>query len=193
MALRPHAGDPQRPLRRPVHVRPREYSPRSRRLLGWRPAVVGARLSARRAEPDADHERGQLLDARTDDINVLTLDDPELFKYPIAYIIEVGWWTLTDAGAAALRAYMQKGGFLIVDDFKMHGWRGDDDRRLGAVRANMNRVLPGVKFFDMDDVASDLPLVLRDQHARQFPAGLQRRHGRCSAASTRTTTRRSGC
>ena len=35
----------------------------------------------------------------------LTLDDPELFKYPIAYIIEVGWWTLTDTrgrGAARL-------------------------------------------------------------------------------------------
>ena len=35
--------------------------------------------------------------ARTDEVNVLTLDDPELFKYPIAYIIEVGWWTLSDA------------------------------------------------------------------------------------------------
>src|ERR1700719_4585928 len=41
--------------------------------------------------------------ARTDTINVISLEDPELFKYPLAYIIEVGWWTLTDAGAAALR------------------------------------------------------------------------------------------
>src|SRR5258708_11274475 len=62
--------------------------------------------------------------ARTDTINVLSLEDPELFKYPLAYIIEVGWWTLTDAGAAALRAYIDKGGFVIVDDFKMLGWRG---------------------------------------------------------------------
>src|SRR4051794_32544745 len=36
------------------------------------------------------------LNAHVDDINVLTLDDPELFRYPLAYIIEVGWWTLTD-------------------------------------------------------------------------------------------------
>jgi len=46
--------------------------------------------------------------ARTDTINVLSLEDPELFKYPLAYIIEVGWWTLTDAGAAALRTYIEK-------------------------------------------------------------------------------------
>ena len=43
----------------------------------------------------------------TDDANVLTLDDPDLFKYPIAYIIEVGWWTLSDREAAALRTYIQ--------------------------------------------------------------------------------------
>src|SRR6185503_13420735 len=54
------------------------------------------------------------LDAHIDDVNVLTLDDPNLFRYPIAYIIEVGWWTLTDPEAAGLRAYLQKGGFLIV-------------------------------------------------------------------------------
>src|SRR5881396_470520 len=41
--------------------------------------------------------------ARTNEVNVLTLEDPELFKYPVAYIIEVGWWTLSDAGATALR------------------------------------------------------------------------------------------
>ena len=43
-----------------------------------------------------------LLDANVDTANVVTLDDPELFTYPIAYIIEVGWWTLTDLEAAGL-------------------------------------------------------------------------------------------
>src|SRR5437867_8520897 len=33
-----------------------------------------------------------LLGAHDNDINTVTLDDPELFRYPIAYIIEVGWW-----------------------------------------------------------------------------------------------------
>ena len=85
-----------------------------------------------------------------EDINVITLDDPELFKYPVAYIIEVGWWTLTDVEAAALRAYIQKGGFVIVDDFKVLGWRGIDSGGWEPFAQNMNRVLPGVRFFDMD-------------------------------------------
>jgi hypothetical protein len=88
--------------------------------------------------------------ARTDDVNVRTLEDPELFKYPVAYIIEVGWWTLTDAGAAALRAYIQKGGFVIVDDFKVLGWRGVPTGGWEPFEQNMNRVFPGVQFFDMD-------------------------------------------
>ena len=88
--------------------------------------------------------------ARTDDVNVLTLEDPELFKYPVAYIIEVGWWTLNEREAAALRAYLQKGGFLIVDDFKTLGWRGNGTGGWDPFEANMNRVFPGVRFFDMD-------------------------------------------
>jgi hypothetical protein len=90
------------------------------------------------------------LDPHLDEINVLTLDDPELFRYPIAYIIEVGWWTLTDSEAAALRAYIDKGGFVIVDDFKVLGWRGMDSGGWEPFAANMNRVFPGVRFFDMD-------------------------------------------
>ena len=88
--------------------------------------------------------------ARTDTINVLSLENPELFKYPLAYIIEVGWWTLTDAGAAALRAYIEKGGFVIVDDFKKLGWRDTTTGGWEPFERNMNRVFPGVKFVDMD-------------------------------------------
>ena len=90
------------------------------------------------------------LGPRLDDINVLSLDDPELGRYPIAYIIEVGWWTLTDREAAALRAYIQKGGFVIVDDFKVLGWRGIDSGGWDPFEANMKRVLPDVRFVDMD-------------------------------------------
>ena len=88
--------------------------------------------------------------ARSDIVNVLTLEDPELFKYPLAYMIEVGWWTLSDAGATALRAYIQKGGFVIVDDFKVLGWRGVATGGWEPFEQNMNRVFPGVKFYDME-------------------------------------------
>jgi hypothetical protein len=90
-----------------------------------------------------------LLDVHADDMNVVTLDDPELFKYPIAYIIEVGWWTLTEIEVAALRAYLQKGGFLIVDDFKVEGWRGLPGGGWQPFEDNVRRVLPGVRFFEM--------------------------------------------
>ena len=82
-----------------------------------------------------------------EEINTLALDDPELFKYPVAYIIEVSWWTLDDVEAKALRLYLQKGGFLIVDDFKRPGDFGSPG--WGPFEANMKRVLPDVVFFDM--------------------------------------------
>jgi hypothetical protein len=84
-----------------------------------------------------------------DEVNTVALDDPELSKYPIAYIIEVGWWTVTDREAAALRAYLLKGGFLFVDDFKMIGWRGLDSGGWEPFAQNMKRVLPEAKFLDM--------------------------------------------
>ena len=90
---------------------------------------------------------------RTEEINSLRLDDPELFKYPVAYIIEVGWWEMTDSEATSLRAYLQKGGFLIVDDFKVAGFSGGFAGMGGggwdAFEQNIKRALPDVRFFDM--------------------------------------------
>jgi hypothetical protein len=85
-----------------------------------------------------------------DNINVLAFDDPQLCKYPVAYIIEPGWWAMTEGEGAALRAYMQKGGFVIVDDFKMLGWRGLTTGGWEPFEANMRRVLPDVRFIEMD-------------------------------------------
>ena len=66
---------------------------------------------------------------------VLDADDPELFRYPLAYIVEVGYWHPTDAEVEALRTWLLKGGFLIVDDF-----RGDYE--LDNLQAQLRRVLP---------------------------------------------------
>jgi hypothetical protein len=52
-----------------------------------------------------------LLDAHGDEANVLTLDDLQPFRYPIAYIIKVGWWAPTPQEASALQAYLEKGVF----------------------------------------------------------------------------------
>jgi hypothetical protein len=96
-----------------------------------------------------------------DEINSVRADDPELFHYPIAYVIEVDWWDMTDREAANLRLYLQKGGLLIVDDFKVRGGffgrfggRDADNTEEGggleAFEANMRRVFPEGRFIDMD-------------------------------------------
>ena len=54
--------------------------------------------------------------------NVFALGDPELFKYPVAYMSEPGFWAPTDDEAAALRTYLEKGGFIIFDDFFGAHW-----------------------------------------------------------------------
>jgi hypothetical protein len=94
------------------------------------------------------------LNPHVDEVNVLTLDDPELFKYPVAYVIEVDWWAMTDSEAARLRTYLQKGGFLIVDDFKPRRFRGGFGSDFGSgwpvFEAQMKRVLPEGRFVDLD-------------------------------------------
>ena len=37
--------------------------------------------------------------------NVFALDDPELCRFPVAYMTEVGFWTMTDAEAAGFREF----------------------------------------------------------------------------------------
>jgi hypothetical protein len=74
---------------------------------------------------------------RTEASNVLTLDDPELFKYPVAYLCEPGFWLPSDAEADGLRKYLTKGGFLIVDDFVGNQWFNFEEQ--------MRRVLPDAR------------------------------------------------
>lgn len=75
------------------------------------------------------------MDIRTDADLVLSLDDPALFNYPIALMWEPGFWNLTDREAASFRAYLQKGGFAIFEDF-------DGPEQWSVFEAQMRRVLP---------------------------------------------------
>lgn len=74
--------------------------------------------------------------------NIHTLDDPELLKYPVAYLSEPGYWIPSDSEAVGLRTYLAKGGFLIVDDFMRGEWRNFE--------AQIRRVLPGVRIEPLD-------------------------------------------
>ena len=48
---------------------------------------------------------------------VLELTDERLFDYPFIYIIEPGRLTFYRDEAAALKRYLENGGFLMIDDF----------------------------------------------------------------------------
>ena len=73
---------------------------------------------------------------------VISLDDPDLFKFPVAYFSEPGFWDMDDAEVAALRAYVQKGGFMIFDDFAGGHWYNFERQ--------MRRVLPDVRMVRLD-------------------------------------------
>ena len=74
--------------------------------------------------------------------NILTLDDPELFNFPVAYMCEPGFWTLTEPEAAAFRAYLLKGGFAIFDDFRGSDWDNFEEQ--------IRTVLPDARFVELD-------------------------------------------
>jgi hypothetical protein len=102
--------------------------------------------------PRAEHNLMRILNALTDsdphlnETDVLALDDPELCKYPVAYMSEPAFLTMTDHEVVAFREYLQKGGFVIFDDFREYfdgtGW--------GSFQAQMHRVIPEGRFLDLD-------------------------------------------
>lgn len=56
-------------------------------------------------------ERGEIRHA------VVDLTDDDLFNYPFIYMLEVGGLYFSDEERDMLRAYLLRGGFLLVDDF----------------------------------------------------------------------------
>jgi hypothetical protein len=94
---------------------------------------------------DHDYPRGErhfikilseltTLRPRVEASNILTLDDPELFKHPVAYLCEPGSWVPNDKEVEGLRKYLMKGGFFIFDDFQ-----GNDIINL---ETQLRRVMP---------------------------------------------------
>jgi hypothetical protein len=84
-----------------------------------------------------------VVNMRTDGSKILMLDDPELFKYPIAFMWEPGFWNLTDEEATAFRAYLTKGGFAVFEDF-------DGAAQWAHFEAQMRRILPAGRFVRLD-------------------------------------------
>ena len=89
------AGPGQHAVRRPLYVR----AP----AIRGRGFCVGNWFGERRRPWSHDYPDGEvhfsrileeisLLRVRTDGSNISSLDDPELFNYPVAYMAEPGFW-----------------------------------------------------------------------------------------------------
>lgn len=74
--------------------------------------------------------------------NVVDLEDPRIFKHPVLYMSEPGYWRATEEGIANLRAYLLKGGFLIFDDFELSQWDN--------MAVEVGRALPGHDWMEID-------------------------------------------
>jgi len=104
------------------------------------------------------------LDIHTDASRILTLDDPDLFRYPIAFMWEPGFWNLTELEAESFRAYLSKGGFAIFEDF-------DGAQQWNNFEAQMRRVLPDGRFVRLDNAHRiyDAFFQIKDIHAIVHP------------------------
>lgn len=49
---------------------------------------------------------------------ILSLTDEQIFEYPILYLCEPGYWSITEEETKNLREYLNRGGFILFDDFR---------------------------------------------------------------------------
>jgi hypothetical protein len=76
-----------------------------------------------------------------DSSSIMSYSDPEIFKHPVLYQCEPGYWQMSDPEVKALRSYLLKGGFLILDDFPDWAWQNTE--------LQLSRVFPDLRWIDL--------------------------------------------
>lgn len=74
---------------------------------------------------------------------VVSWEDPEIFKYPITYLVEPGYWQPSPEAIENVRNYLLKGGFLIVDDFR-------GPRELDNLEFYLMQALPELRMLEVE-------------------------------------------
>lgn len=110
--------------------------------------------------PDAEvHFRqgiGRLTRIDVGDYITVRLTDDSLFDYPWLYATQVGYWDLSDEEIARLREYLERGGFLMADDFFGDEWYGFEEA--------MFRLFPDRPIVEIDVGTHEVLRVLYDVH-----------------------------
>jgi hypothetical protein len=91
--------------------------------------------------PDAEEHINQVMSEATG-LNVdkasyliVPLESEDIFKYPFGYISEPGMMTLSDKEVKNFREFVDRGGFVMLDDF-------DNARQFAVMKENIERVFP---------------------------------------------------
>lgn len=125
--------------------------------------------------PDAEEHFNQIMKEATG-INVdrlsyliVPMSSNELFKYPFGYISEPGMMWLTDQEVVNFREFVDRGGFVMLDDF-------DGPQQWSVMRQNIQRVFPDspivpidIKhpifhtYYDIDALYLESPYEVRDR------------------------------
>ena len=100
--------------------------------------------------PRAEHNLSMMLETLTEmpvtvdprGGNIYSFSEPAIFQYPFVYISEPGYWFITPEEAVNLRAYLKKGGFLMVDDMQ-----SDDTHQF---LENLRQALPEAEYEILD-------------------------------------------
>ncbi len=108
------------------------------------------------------------IDVQSRSYRIVELGTDEVFEYPFTYVSEPGEMELTDQEVLNLREYIDRGGFILIDDF-------DGPRHLAQLRSQMWRAFPDRNFFPLtiDHPIFDLIFELQDLYgmAPYVPGG----------------------
>jgi hypothetical protein len=84
---------------------------------------------------------GRLTTTDTDfnSFQIVDIDSKELFKYPFVYMSEPGFLNLLPADVKNLREYLDRGGFLLMDDFRGNEF---DNSQFENMHEQIKKVFP---------------------------------------------------
>ncbi len=78
--------------------------------------------------------------------HIVDIDSDEIYEWPWLYAVAVGDWSISDSQAARLRQYLERGGFLMVDDFHA-------DWEWTNFMAGLHQIFPNPRVVELEDDA----------------------------------------
>ncbi|HYI94070.1 MAG TPA: DUF4159 domain-containing protein [Bryobacteraceae bacterium] len=102
---------------------------------------------------------------------IIDIDSTDMYDWPWLYAVEVGYWDVSEPQAKRLRDYLDRGGFLMVDDF--HGtyeWE--------AFVTSLRRIFPDRPVVDLEDSDPIFSIIYDLQQRVQVPGRQFIRSGR---------------